>query len=274
MEGAVSEPLLPTAFHLAEQITRLGSIQKTARECNVAASAIDRRILMLEQSLGITLFERHPRGMRPTPAGEAVVQMARRWRGDLQRLTADIKQLQGVSYGHVRIAAMDSHANGFLPGAVEQLLCDHPAITLEIEICSTDRAATALLNEEVDVVIAFNLRPQREIRLIAVEDLPFGCVVAPTHPLARSGSTTLREAAAYPLAVQSRGLIIRRYLEAKHAWLFAQRQPPLTTNSLQMLKALAREGNYVVFTSELDASTEIQDGTLIFVAIPEKAAAP
>jgi DNA-binding transcriptional LysR family regulator len=68
---------------------------------------------LLEEELGVTLFERVPRGMRLTSAGDTVVTLARRWRSDEQRAAADLKQLQGVNQGHVRLVAMDSHVNGF-----------------------------------------------------------------------------------------------------------------------------------------------------------------
>jgi DNA-binding transcriptional LysR family regulator len=77
------------------------------------------------------------------------------------------------------MAAMDSHANGLLPPFVLRLAAAHPGISLDIEIASTDRAAATLIDDQVDLVIAFNLAPHREIRIIATEQLPFGCVVAP-----------------------------------------------------------------------------------------------
>ena len=62
----MSNRLLPTPLHYVEMVARLGSIQRTARELNIAASAVNRHILMLENELGVQLFERLPRGMRPT----------------------------------------------------------------------------------------------------------------------------------------------------------------------------------------------------------------
>jgi len=46
------------------------------------------------------------------------------------------------------------------------------------------------------------------------------------------------------------------------------------TNSLQLVKQLARSGKYVAFTSELDAAPEIADGSLIFLPVRDKGAEP
>ena len=266
--------LLPPALRYVEEVVRRGSIQRTARELNVAASAINRHLLLLEAELGIPLFERLPRGMRPTAAGEAVAAMARRWRADIRRVCDSLQELQGANQGHVRIAVMDSHANGLLPPFVVHLADAHPAISLEIQVATTDEAAAALLAEQVDLIVAHNLPPGREMHAIMTETLPFGCVVAPGHALAGCGSVTLQQVADHPIALQSRSLAIRRYLDANHSWLFAQRTPPVVTNSLQLVKALARSGRYAAFTSELDAAAELLDGSLRFVRVRDPGAEP
>ena len=273
-EPKLSERLIPTALHYVDQVARSGSIQKASRELGIAASAINRQVLMLESDLGIALFERLPRGMRATPAGEAVVLLGRRWRQDLQSLAAELKHLTGANYGQVRIAAMDSHATSFLPAFVERMAQDHPAIALNIEITSTDQAMAMLIATEVDVVAAFNLPPHRDARTISSNMLPFGCVVARSHPLASQASVTLQRAAQYPIALQSRALTIRRYLEAKHGWLLAKGDQSMVTNSLQLVKMLARSGRYIALTSELDVASELLDGSLVFIPVSDTGAEP
>ncbi|MCC2099450.1 MAG: hypothetical protein KDJ29_21345, partial [Hyphomicrobiales bacterium] len=53
-------------------------------------------------------------------------------------------------------------------------------------------------------------------------DLPFGCIVAPTHPLAKRSKVSFHDAAAFPIALQDNSLQIRRYLEDNFSWLFAE----------------------------------------------------
>ncbi len=268
----MADRLLPMSLHYIDHVARCGSIQGAAKDLNVAASAIDRQILLLEAELGVALFERLPRGMRPTVAGDRIVTMARRWRGEVRRVGAEIRDLEGFNQGHVRIVAMDSHANGLLPKAVRRLRDEHPKVTLEIEIMNTDQAAISLVNGEADVGVIFNLPPHRELRVIWNSDLPLGCIMAPDHPLAREKAVSLQQVAALPLVLQGRSLVIRRYLETRHAWLFQQGHMPVVTNSLQLVKALVRNGPYVAITSQLDAAPEIAEGALVFVPVRDRAA--
>lgn len=270
----MAHSIVPSVLRYVDQVARSGSIQGAAKELHIAASAIDRQILQIEDNLGERLFERLPRGMRLTATGEAIVTLARRWRDDERRALTEIRQLQGVPFGVVQLAAMDSHATSFLPALVEQIAASHRLVSLSIELASPDEAASALLAAKADLAAVFNLPPRREFGVLWREELPLGCIVAPQHPLAQARSTSLQEAAAYPVALQSKSLTIRRYLEAQHGWLFAEPRGRLETNSLQLVKQLVRSGRYLAFTSELDVASELIDGTLRFVPVRDKGAEP
>ena len=266
--------LVPASLRYVDQVSRSGSIQKAARELHVAASAIDRQILQLESELGVPLFDRHPRGMWLTVSGEAIVTLARRWRQDERRALADLRQFEGVHQGQVSLMAMDSHSTSFLPGVVQGLAVAHPLVMLSVEIGATDDAVAGLVAGRVDVAAAFNLPPRRELLTLWKTELPLGCVVAPGHPLAARRSVSLQEAASHPIALQSRALAIRRYLEAQYGWLFSEARNRVETNSLQLVKQLAKSGRYLAFTSELDAAPEILDCSLRFVPVRDEGAEP
>lgn len=266
--------LLPKALRYLSAVAQLGSVQAAAREIALSASAIDRQIMLLEEDLGVPLFERLPRGMRPTAAGELLLALSQRWKADLNRTLSDVKQLQGVSHGHLRLAAMDSHANGFLPGFIHKMVQEHPGIVLEVDIANTADTVRHLVDGSVDIAVAFNLKPQRELHVVWSTELPLGCVVAAGHALACAESVSLKEVAVWPLAIQSHALAIRHYLERRHAWLLREARPPLVTNSLQLVKALVCSGSHVALTSELDAGPEILDGSARFIPLNDGSAQP
>ena len=267
-------PLVPAGLRYLEQVARSGSIQGAARELNVAASAIDRQILKLEANFGVELFERLPRGMRLTEAGSTVVAMSQQWQAQERRTTAQVQELQGIQQGHVRLVAMDSHVNGLLPDWLDRMSKLCPGISLDVEIATTDAASVLLVSGRAEVAIAFNLQPRRDLHVLWSSELPFGCVVSPDHPLAGEVSASLQQIAAYPIALQNRSLMIRRFLDARHAWLFLDRRISLETNSLQLIKQLAQSGRYAAFTSELDAAPELLSGLLVFVPVRDASAEP
>ncbi len=272
--AAMPHSLVPAALRYLDQVARSGSIQKAARELHVAASAINRQILQLEDELGVPLFERLPRGMRPSASGEALVTLARRWREDERRVAGEIRRIQGVHQGRVSVVAMDSHATSFLAPLVEGLAHSHPLVTLSIELATPDEAEAALLAGKAEVGAIFNLAPRRELLVLHRRELPLGCVVAPGHPLAARATVSLQEAMAHPVVLQSKALTIRRYLEAQYSWLFKEGRRHVETNSLQLAKQLVMGGQHVVFTSELDVAAELRDGRLRFMPVRDHGAEP
>jgi len=76
------------------------------------------------------------------------------------------------------------------------------------------------------------------------------------------------------VALQSKALPIRRYLEAQYGWLFGEQRGRVETNSLHLVKQLAKGGQYLAFTSELDAAPELIDGSLRFLPVRDSGVEP
>src|ERR1700741_3142307 len=98
-----------------DEVARAGSIRKAAEQLHVTASAVNRRVMELEEELGAPLFERRPRGVRLTAAGELFVRYAREQATDLERVKSQIEDLKGLRRGTVRIACSQPLAHEFLP---------------------------------------------------------------------------------------------------------------------------------------------------------------
>ena len=258
--------LVPRGLAYVEAVAEHGSIQAASRATGIAASAIDRQIKLLEGRLGVPLFDRMSTGMTLSPVGEMFVVLTRRWKADENRIWSDVKHMQGVDLGHIRLATMDSLVNSVLPRFLHHVAEIYPQVRIDVEIGTPDDAVGALDAGNADVALAFNVRAQRDLHLVWSDDLPLLYVVSPGHPLAGEREVRLSQVRDHPIAVQSPSLTIRRMLEARHGWVFSGDRPPVVTNSLQLLKQLVVSGSHAALTSELDVAQELLDGRL--VAIP------
>ena len=185
--------LVPRSLHYIEAVADHGSIQSAARAIGISASAIDRQIKLVEDGLGVHLFDRHARGMELSPAGEMFVLLARRWRADETRIQSEVKRMQGVDFGHIRLATMDSLVNGVIPKFLEVVSGKYPRVRVDVDVATPDEAADLLDNGQCDLVLCFNLRKQRDIHVIWTDDLPLYCVLAPSHPLAARHEVSLAD---------------------------------------------------------------------------------
>jgi len=260
--------LVPRGLQYVLAVADHGSIQAASRDIDIAASAIDRQIKLIEDRLGVPLFDRVPIGMKLTPVGEALVLLARRWQSDENRLWSDVKQMQGLDVGHFRLVAMDSLMNGIVPDFLGRVSDRYPRVRVDVDVATPDDAAAALSEGHSDIALVFNLRPRRDIHVAWSTSLPLHCVCAPDHPLAKERTVSLKQVTAHAIVIQSRVLAIRRMLEARYSWIFSEDLPPVATNSLQLLKQLVVAGRHVALTSVLDVAPELLAGGL--VAIPVK----
>ena len=111
------------------ETVRHGSMRQAAETLHVAASAINRQILKLEDQLQCKLFERLPEGVRLTAAGEVLYRYILGLERDLSRAIAEIDDLRGLRRGHVAISCEDGVARDFLPGVLSEFHRNFPRVT-------------------------------------------------------------------------------------------------------------------------------------------------
>lgn len=261
--------LVPRSLQYFERVAQLGSIQAASRELGISASAIHRQITAIEDALGELLFERETRGMTLTPTGYHILELARDWRLDNARLWSVIQADRGIEQGHIKIAAMDGMVNGFVPKMLGEIAKLYPRVRVELEIMSPDNAVKGVLNGDFDFAVVVNVSPDDKLNVHWSHDFPLGCIASPSHPLAQKSSVTLGDATKYPVVFQSAALTIRKLLEAHHGWVFDRTECSVVVNSIQLMKILVATGQYIAFTSELDAGPEIQLKNLKFIPISD-----
>lgn len=120
--------LLQVFIALAEA----GSLSRAAPLLGISQPSLSRHLAALEEALGQSLFERHPRGLRLTAAGRALLPAARRMREGAQELALAVAaQEQGLA-GTVRLTASEMVSAHCLPELLHGLRRRHPEIQIEL----------------------------------------------------------------------------------------------------------------------------------------------
>src|SRR5260370_28240767 len=138
-----------------DEIARCGSIRRAAERLSVPASAMNRRVADLEEELGARLFERRPRGVRLTAAGEMFVRYAREQATDMERVKSQIEDLKGLRRGTVRIACSQALAHEFLPAEIAAFRATHPLVAFDVKVLDHERAIRALATYDTDLLRGF-----------------------------------------------------------------------------------------------------------------------
>ncbi|MEU8895669.1 LysR family transcriptional regulator [Nocardia sp. NPDC048505] len=247
-----------------DEVARLGSIRAAGARLHVAPSAINRQILLLEAELDQPLFERLPRGMRPTPAGEALLAHIRRTLQQYRETVADIRDLHALGTGEVVIATMTGLASGVVATAAAAFRARHPQVRISIRTMSTLEILRAVEDSEADLGLGFNVPTSTQIEVCWQLNTRLGVVVAPHHPLAGLDTVPLAHCAPYPLIFADRSMVIHGIVAEAFANAGLDLQPAFHTNSIETMKRLATSGDAIAFLSEFDVAEELRDGRLAY----------
>ena len=201
----------------------------------------------LEEELGAPLFERRPRGVRLTAAGELFVHYLRKQNDDVERMKSQIEDLKGLRRGTVRIACSQALALDFLPREIAEFRTAHPLVEFDVKVVDHEYAMAALAAFEVDLVLVFrppflaNFQPLMtlEQRLVAV--------MTKKHPLAKTRKVRLRDCAAYPVALPERTIGGRQLLDEVTARTGLTFNIVAQSNSFEMLRGLVSHANLISF---------------------------
>jgi DNA-binding transcriptional LysR family regulator len=238
-----------------DEVARCGSVRQAAERLHVAASAVNRRLLDIENELGTPIFERLPRGMRLTSAGELFILYIRQRNAALDQVRSEIEDLKGLRRGRVRIVASQAVAPVFLPEAIASFRRSHPLVEFDVRIGDRSQALQALRNYDSDLNLSFNLEPTPELTRLAEFEQKLVIMMHRDHPLGRDkGPLQLRRCTEYPIIMPDRDTGGRQLLEQFLSRSQLRFQPIIQSNSFEFLRGCLVYDFALTFQIDLGAS--------------------
>ena len=240
-----------------DEIARAGSIRQAAERLHVAPSAVNRRLQDIEEELGTPIFERLPRGMRLTSAGELFIDYVRNRSAAMDEVRSKIEALQGLRRGTVKLVASQALAPSFMPQAVAAFRKTHPLVDFQVQIGDHIQALAALRAFESDLALVFNLAAQPDLAILAGMAQKLVAVMHCRHPLARAeGSLSLRDCVGYPVALPNPDTGGRQMLDGFLARSSVRLQVAVQSNSFEFLRNYLYQEQAISFQIELGAVTD------------------
>jgi DNA-binding transcriptional LysR family regulator len=172
--------LAPLQF--IDVIARAGSIRKASEALAITSTALNRRVLALEDELGFPIFERLPRGVRLSTAGELLVTHLRHQASDFERLRSQLVDLAGARSGHVAIACSQAILPFFMPEQIGQYRRNHPGVTFSVQLRDRAAAEAALVAHDADLALIFEPIRMSEVQILASVRQQIHAVMAVDHP--------------------------------------------------------------------------------------------
>ncbi|SAL11995.1 LysR family transcriptional regulator [Caballeronia peredens] len=192
-----------------------GNIHRAAAALNMTQPAASKTLRELEETLGVTLFNREPRGVRPTLYGDAIIRHARAVLGSLDQAQEELVALKSGRLGHVSIGAITSPGVRLLPAAVAAVKRLHADIRISVEIDTSNTLLERLTQDKLDIVIG-RLSAEHDMVQLRYEPLasePARAVVRAGHPLLKKRKLTLNDAQKAAWLVPPTGSVLRHRFE-------------------------------------------------------------
>ncbi|MBN9079091.1 MAG: LysR family transcriptional regulator [Rhizobiales bacterium] len=249
------------------KVAEFGSIRRAADALNVASSAVNRQILNIERDIGVSLFERTVKGVRPTAAGELMLQHARDTLGGYQRVVDEIACQAGDIRGGVRIIGIGSMIEFALPQVMVEVAKRYPGISFHIGDANPGDAVEGLKTQKYDIGIFFLDHRHRDFELLASVRTSIGAVMRADHPLAGRQHVTLTECAGHTVAMFSDRWVIMPLVEAEFQQTGAQFSPRVVTNSMTIMRAAIHNGLGIGFFTPVGFMDDIRAGKIAYVPL-------
>ena len=187
------------ALRYFAETNRAGSMRQAAERLHVAASAVNRQIIKLEDQLQCKLFDRLSEGVRLTAAGEVLYHHVLRLERDLDQVISQIDDLRGLRRGHVAIVCEDGISRDFVPKVLVGFHREFPRVTFSVEIASARAILDQISDGTADIGIAMSPPTRSDVAVEAKAEIPLGLITAMDNPLARQTSLRLRDLASEPM---------------------------------------------------------------------------
>ncbi|MGO4306717.1 LysR family transcriptional regulator [Cupriavidus sp. RAF12] len=196
-------------------IEERGSLRQAAEALTLTQPAVSKMLQDMEELLGVTLFDRHARGLRPTRFGGAATRYAKLVFADMAGLRDELVALESGKTGRVRVGAVMAPTPGLLAGVIRDLNRDHPRLEIAIQVDTSDLLVPLLERDQLDIVLG-RVPEGWDSSGLAFEQLDeegLAIVVGPQHPLCKRRRPSFAELTHYPWIMQPRPSPMRALID-------------------------------------------------------------
>ena len=249
-EARIGRRLRLRDLHVFSAVLRFGSMAKAASHLGITQPAISQAIADLEAVLNVRLLDRGPRGVSPTPFGEALLKRTAEAFDALQQGVRDIDFLNDPGSGDVWIGASESYiSGGILAAVIAHLSAKYPRIAVHaVEANTASMEFHELRQRKVDVMFGRVAGEPLSDDLLSEALYEESIVVAAgrNHRLAARSDVDLVDLAGESWILAPPGTAVRDLVGAAFAAAgLDQPKVGVTTFSMQLRMQLLATGRYV-----------------------------
>ncbi|GGQ49528.1 transcriptional regulator [Couchioplanes caeruleus subsp. azureus] len=174
---------------------------RAAETLGMAQPPLSQAMRRLERELGVTLFDRLPRGTALTTAGQALVEQARELLAAEQRMRTLMRTIRDGDLGTLRAGVPPDTPAQVLGELLRRLRAHAPGLDVDLHELTTAEQLDALAGARLDVGLVQHPADLVDLGSGPVTRTPLGVVLPRASPLARSATLSLADLTGHGLVL-------------------------------------------------------------------------
>jgi LysR family cyn operon transcriptional activator len=216
----------------------------------ITQSTLSQQIKLLEDELGMLLFDRIGRHVRITEAGHIFLTHARKILNEVQKGKQAITELNNANTGELNLGVSYAFTSLLLP-ALAPFSTKYPGVRIFITYGSPEELEKKLRLAELDMILAFhNQSDDEDLEMQVLFSSSIVMVVAKNNPLAKLGKISLEELAQQELILPGKGFSSRDFINGLFNKNKIVPNIKIEMNDVHSLLSLIQDGHWATVLNE------------------------
>lgn len=232
-------------------VAREGHMTRAAHELHLTQPALSAQLARLEDELGLMLFDRTPKGMVLTEAGQTFRAYAEDALGRLEDGRLALEELRGLERGSLALGGGATATTYLLPPLLGRFHERHPGIRFFVREQASQSVVESLLSGELDLgVVTLPIAASARLEVETWVEDELRLIVPPGHPLAGQETFRWRDLDGVPLVLFEAGSAVRTHIDAKMAEAGIAAEIVMELRSIESIKQMVAQGIGAAFVSQ------------------------
>jgi DNA-binding transcriptional LysR family regulator len=236
---------------------------------HLSQPGVSTRIRLLEEELGVKLFEQVGKKVALTEAGRVLEPYARRVVMALEDVRQAIEEYQGLEKGLLRIGASTTPGIYLVPRIIAQFKSQYPKIDIRLRIENTRRVEEGIVKNEFDLGFVGGHLINEEVEVIPWLMDELVLLVPPGHRLARRRQIKRTDLSQEPFIFREPGSATRAIVENQLQTRSLQVKEVIELGNPEVVKQGVVSGLGVAFLSKFTVEAELKAKILVAKKVQE-----
>ncbi len=251
------------------EIARSGSLTKGAEKLCITQPALSRQVESLEKSVGVSLFNRHSRGVYLTEAGRRLFEYVEQMLRLADEAERTLQEIQGLETGKLSIGACTTVGNYLLPAPLATFLKLHPKIEASLHLGKSNDIVDGVINRQFDLAFIAGVADSPGLCIEPIYEDEILFLVYPGHPLCENAGFNPEQLAGEVFILREQGSATRQALDSILSKVRVKPSRVVTLGDTEAVKRAVMAGLGVTFLSKRTVGLELRSGLLCAPDIPE-----